>query len=102
MARPVHYAAATTGGLYFDCYHRELVAHVENYRERQEVREAFFKPQPSDMYTYRGPVPNEPAPVGTPRRHTDLRKVTCRACWVEIEKLTLVKLGKRSPATLLA
>jgi hypothetical protein len=72
--RPVHYAASGHGALAFDCFYRELQAHVAGYKEeRVEIPEGFTTKRTNT--------------VPTPRRHTDLRWVTCPECWGEIARM---------------
>jgi hypothetical protein len=78
--RPVHYAAATTRGMVFSCYDRELQQHVDSGRE--------------DGARFRK-VYSMPAPL----RHTDLSKVTCPECWRAIAKMAqeLVEVEEDTP-----
>ena len=80
-ARPTHYAAATTGGLAFKCFYRELRAHIES---------AYDAPSKGGTFTVqRHHLPR-------PKRHTDLRRVTCSECWYQIMAIARVALvGKQ-------
>lgn len=69
MPRLVHYAAHGSGGLAFACFYREYERHTAT---------AFQEP------TKRGHFLRTRHTIGYPRRSTDLGKVTCRDCWVEI------------------
>jgi hypothetical protein len=64
--RPVHYHASGGGSLRFDCYMREVRAWVTL------------------------PTPRRSPP---PRRHTDLRKVTCAECWRAIRRMAEQHVG---------
>jgi hypothetical protein len=61
--RPVHYHASGGGSLRFGCYMHERFAHLAA-----------------------GDVP-------PPRRHTDLRKVTCAECWRAIRRMAEKRVG---------
>jgi len=67
MARPVHYASHGSGGLAFRCYFKELQQHIDS---------ADTTAPKHDQWQTRS--------VPAPRRHTDLRKVTCPDCWHQI------------------
>lgn len=75
-ARPVHYAAHGTGALAFACFYRELRAHLDSGR---------------DTATEHGHARKVYA-VKTPRRHTDLSRVTCPECWREIARMVAAAL----------
>jgi hypothetical protein len=79
MSRPIHYAAHGTRGLAFQCYYTELRAHVDAIKAVQSSA------GPDKLLRDISPK--------APLRHTDLNKVTCRACWREIAQLTELKLG---------
>jgi hypothetical protein len=68
--RPVHYSAAGTKGMAFDCWHDEFKAHRES--GDPNVPE-------NDRWMHRS--------LPRPKTNTDLRQVTCRACWVAIAKM---------------
>jgi hypothetical protein len=66
--RPVHYYASGGKSLYFDCYLREL------------------------EWAYSASLPPS-KDVPPPRRHTDLRKVTCAECWRAIRTMADTRVG---------
>jgi len=78
MSRPVHYAASGTRALAFACFRRELRAHL-------------------DSYTPSGTTPRAGTySVPPPRRHTDLRRVTCLECWQHIAAMAQTALTKEN------
>lgn len=82
MSRPVHYAAATTAGMVFDCYRRAMQAHIDSGREVQIQAQVGSWSAPSMQYA-----------VPAPRKHTNLDRVTCLECWASIEKMARAKRG---------
>lgn len=77
--RPTHYCAHGSGGLYFACYHKELVAHIESKRQVRQPETGWM----IDQYD-----------IKAPKRHTDLRRVNCRDCWTEIRRRANKALGQ--------
>jgi hypothetical protein len=69
--RPVHYHASGHGGLRFDCY----------------LWERDFG------YLASGGRSKDVPPLPRPRRHTDLRKVTCSECWRAIRTMADKRVG---------
>lgn len=65
--RVVHYTATGSAGLAFPCYFKELRSHLDSGIPDPEI------PQFMERYT-----------LPCPRRHTDLRRVTCPECWAGI------------------
>jgi hypothetical protein len=65
--RRVHYVAHGMGGLLFDCYRREVRAHLD--------------------------TPLAEGRPGMPARHTDLRRVTCPECWRQIAAMVKALKG---------
>ena len=86
MTRPVHYVAHGRGGLAFDCFYEELRHHIA---AREEVEATFQGPAKTfdESRARRQVVAAVERRTPSPRRHTDLRKVTCLDCWREIVKL---------------
>ena len=82
-SRPVHYHAhGRKRGYRFACYDRERDTWIASKREEPRTT--------SDGRTYQHVTYNASL---RPRRFTDLRRVTCRACWVEIVKLGRAAIG---------
>ena len=74
--RVVHYAAHGTSGVAFDCYHAEMKAHLDSS----------YKVTP-DPDPNRWSAPKTLYRLNPPKGHTDLRRVTCPACWKEIRAM---------------
>lgn len=75
MARPIHYHGHGARGLSFTCYAVEYGRH----------RDSGDPNAPEDRRWQTRTVPE-------PLVRTDLRKVTCPACWAEIAKLAQARL----------
>lgn len=77
-ARPVHYVAAFRSGLAFDCY----------YAEHKASRESPIRLTKGQRHLVeKGWTPIGSHVIPPPRKHTDLRRVTCEECWTAIYRI---------------
>jgi hypothetical protein len=83
-ARPVHYHASGSGTLAFECYYRELQTHLAAFKAFDSTKGTDY---PTTAAWIAARKAAQKAAPPSPARHTDLRRVTCPACWREIAHL---------------
>jgi hypothetical protein len=83
MSRPVHYASSGQS-LAFPCYWTEMKRHLASCRVIPAVTEpGHYRAERHDY------------PVPSPRKHSNLGKVTCRECWTHIAARAALALGSK-------
>lgn len=83
--RPVHYVAHGTT-LAFDCFQAEMGRHLGSmYAVTPEPKPGQWS-APKERYT-----------IEPPKKHTDLNRVTCLACWRQIRTMADKTLAKEKP-----